>query len=233
MLTDQPIRNLNDGRATEGLARKKRIRAGHKASATRILSQVDEILAASDPGSAVDMSKLTQLKLSLQEKLETLKQLDGEILELTEEAKLEDEIGQADSYKEGIYSAMVKIDKLCLTTPTPSPAAPPSAPPAGDERTRSQRVRLPKLTLRSFNGDITTWTTFWDSYESAIHKSPDLSDIVKFNYLKSLLERTALEAISGLTLTSDNYHEAISTLKKNIWQQATDNLSPHGHITER
>ena len=49
---------------------------------------------------------------------------------------------------------------------------------------------------------------------SAIHKSPDLSDIDKFNYLKSLLERTTLEAISGLTLTSDNYHEAISILKK-------------------
>ena len=58
------------------------------------------------------------------------------------------------------------------------------------------------------------WTTFWDSYEAAVHKNSWPSDIDKFNYLKSLLERMASEAISGLTLTSTNYHEAISILKK-------------------
>ena len=75
------------------------------------------------------------------------------------------------------------------------------------------RVKLPKLMLKAFNGDITTWTSFWDSYESAIRKNP-LSDIDKFNYLNSLLERSAREAVSGLTLTSANYREAISILKK-------------------
>ena len=50
------------------------------------------------------------------------------------------------------------------------------------------------------------------AYESAIHKNPSISDIYKFN--NSLLERTAHEAVSGLTLTSANYHEAILILKK-------------------
>ena len=75
-------------------------------------------------------------------------------------------------------------------------------------------VKLPKLTLRSFNGDITKWTSFWDSYESAIHNNGNLSDIDKFNYLNSLLEPTARDAVSGLALTAANYHEAISILKK-------------------
>lgn len=75
-------------------------------------------------------------------------------------------------------------------------------------------MKLPKLTLLAFNVDITTWTTFWDSYEAAIHKNSEFSDIDKFNYLKSLLERTAQEVISGLALTSTKYHEAISILKK-------------------
>lgn len=60
----------------------------------------------------------------------------------------------------------------------------------------------PKLMLQPFIGDITAWTTFWDSYESAIHENNGLSDIDKFNYLRSLLERTAYEAIAGLTLTA-------------------------------
>ena len=41
-----------------------------------------------------------------------------------------------------------------------------------------------------------------------------LTDVDKFNYLRSLLERTAYEAISGLTLSSANYQEAIDILQK-------------------
>ena len=196
---------------SEDLAKKKRIRAGHRASATRMLRQIDELLAVTPP----DTVRLSQLKLSLEEKLGTLKQLDGEIVELTDEDHLIEEIEQADGFKEGIFAAMLRIEKQC-TAPLAAPETPVTEPET--VRTaptpRGNRVKLPK-TLRAFNGDITTWTTFWDSYESAIHTSTELSaDIDKFNYLRSLLERTALEAVSGLTLTSDNYHEAASIQKK-------------------
>ena len=42
----------------------------------------------------------------------------------------------------------------------------------------------------------------------------DLSNVEKFNYLSSLLEGAAREAIAGLSLTEANYIEAVSTLKK-------------------
>ena len=58
------------------------------------------------------------------------------------------------------------------------------------------------------------WTSFWDSYESAIHNNKELTDVDKFNYLRSLLERTAYDAIAGLTLSSANYREAIEILQK-------------------
>ena len=77
----------------------------------------------------------------------------------------------------------------------------------------SPRVKLPKLSLKKFNGDLTKWTTFWDTFESAVHGNP-LTNIDKFNYLNSLLESAASDAISGLTLTSANYEEAIGVLKK-------------------
>ena len=41
-----------------------------------------------------------------------------------------------------------------------------------------------------------------------------MSEIDKFNFLKSLLDCTAHEAIAGLTLTSASYHEAVSILQK-------------------
>ena len=58
------------------------------------------------------------LKLSLQEKLETLKLLDGEIVDLTEESHLADEIEQADGFnkiagKKFIFPATVGRAALC------------------------------------------------------------------------------------------------------------------------
>ena len=56
--------------------------------------------------------------------------------------------------------------------------------------------------------------TLWDALESAIHNNPSLTDVDRFNYLKSYLESTASDSIAGLTLTSANYVEAIATLNK-------------------
>ena len=95
-----------------------------------------------------------------------------------------------------------------MTTP------PLELPSAGDLPVHSTRVKLPKLSLKKFNGDLTKWITFWDTFESAVHRNSTLSSIDKFNYLNSLLESTAAEAIAGLTLTSANYEEAVATLKR-------------------
>ena len=107
------------------------------------------------------------------------------------------------------------MDKVLKQTTLKSPptrtvaaleAAPTRAPGPG--------VRLPKLSMKPFNGDITQWTIFWDSFKLAIHENPTLSDIDKLNHLRSLLERYARESIAGLTLTGPNYMEAVSILEK-------------------
>ena len=76
------------------------------------------------------------------------------------------------------------------------------------------KTKLPKLTLKKFKGDIKEWIPFWDSYSSSIHDNPDLNKIDKFNYLTSLLESSAAEAISGLKITAANYDEAVEVLKQ-------------------
>ena len=58
------------------------------------------------------------------------------------------------------------------------------------------------------------WTTFWESFESAIYNNSELSDVEKFNYLNSLLERPALEAVADLAQTSSDYQRAVETLNK-------------------
>ena len=75
-------------------------------------------------------------------------------------------------------------------------------------------MKLPKLTLQPFDGDLTTWTPFWDSFKAAVHDNDGLSEVDKFNDLRGLLQHTALESISGLSLTGANYQEAVLILSK-------------------
>jgi len=58
-----------------------------------------------------------------------LKHLDEEILELMEEDSLADEIEQADSFKEGVYAALVKIGKHYESKSKTPPLAPPIMTP--------------------------------------------------------------------------------------------------------
>ena len=184
---------------TEALAKKKRIRAGHKASATKTICHIEEGLTSDTP----DKSRLSLLRLTLKEKFETIKALDGEIIDLIEYDTLADEVEQADAYKETIFVSLVRIDELMETRSTTPHELPDTSPDSRSVAPESaSRVKLPKLQLRPFGGELTKWTSFWDSFESAVHHNRELSDIEKFNYLTSLLERSAREAISGLSLTT-------------------------------
>ena len=94
-------------------------------------------------------------------------------------------------------------------------SSPPSASLADSSAStpRKTQVKLPKLELKKFDGDHSKWISFWDTFEASVHKNESPSAIDKFNYLISRLERSAAEAISGLTLTASNYNEAIEILK--------------------
>ena len=64
----------------EALAKKKRIRAGHKASATKTMRCIEEILS----NETHNKERLSLLQLTLREKLETIKTLDSEVIDLIE-----------------------------------------------------------------------------------------------------------------------------------------------------
>ena len=63
----------------ENLVRKKRVRAGHRASTARIIAQARENMEQEERNTAA----LTQQMTALKTKLDLLTALDAEILELT------------------------------------------------------------------------------------------------------------------------------------------------------
>ena len=80
----------------------------------------------------------------------------------------------------------------------------------------SSTAKLPKLHLPipSFNRDLTKWLTFRDAFKTAVHENSSLLDVKKLSHLRALVQRSAHDAISGLTLSSANYSKAITILQK-------------------
>ena len=74
-------------------------------------------------------------------------------------------------------------------------------------------VKLPKLIIEKFDGDFKKWQSFSDSFSAAVHSKP-ISNVEKFNYLKSYLIDEALRVIDGLSLTNENYDKAMGLLKE-------------------
>ena len=98
--------------SAEELARKKSVRAAHRAGATRMVNQLGDLLGAD----IVDFDELTLLQANLSTKSKTLEALDAQIVDLTPDAQLEEEIGKADEYSEKIQRSLLKICKALKAT---------------------------------------------------------------------------------------------------------------------
>ena len=70
------------------------------------IAQIYEVIESTTRAGS-DLTRLTQCKLALEEKLTTVKQLDAEILDLVQEDELESEIEQADVFAERVQRAII------------------------------------------------------------------------------------------------------------------------------
>ena len=76
-------------------------------------------------------------------------------------------------------------------------------------------IRLPTIEIPAFDGSILNWRIFFEQVDSAIHSEPHLFDSDKLTYLREALKSgPAKSIVVGLTLTSENYNEAIRCLQK-------------------
>ena len=60
---------------------------------------------------------------------------------------------------------------------------------------------------------VIEWKRFWDQFKSTAHKDYNISAIEKLNYLRTVLEDSALSAISGFTLSAENYGQTLDILQ--------------------
>ena len=75
-------------------------------------------------------------------------------------------------------------------------------------------VKLPKLDVPTFDGNIINWQSFWDQFSISVHDCANLSDSEKLVYLQhALKEGFAKQAIEDLSRSGAYYAEAIECLR--------------------
>lgn len=82
------------------------------------------------------------------------------------------------------------------------------------------------MILRTFSGNPLNWSTFWDTFEAAVHAYTMLGGEQKFSYLKAQLTWDASRAKAGFPLSNVNYEQAIKLLKERFGQ-ASKIISAH------
>eukprot|EP00795_Rhopilema_esculentum_P014774 gene14774-biopygen4485 len=179
---------------------------------------------------------------SIKEKRDYLTQLDNEIIQKCSLDEIDREVDQSTDICTRIDESIAKVRNYLNThgnsverrttsqspdiavRPPPTISTPPRQPtqqvsesPVSQRSTsngRSQGVRLPKITLPRFNGDITKFQQFWQSFCCAVDESEELSEVHKLNYLVNSLEGQAYKALEGLQICEENYEKAKVLLKE-------------------
>ena len=196
---------------------KKKIlsRKGHRLNIRKLMSQAKTYLPAD--GETLENQAKQALESHLRTLLKRQKELtviDNEISYLLEEDQIEKEVCESLDFDSGIDEVVCLIEGALKISK--SEDQPPKDLSNAAESTASsglsRKVNLPKLTLPHFNGNVADWPAFWDIFESAINSDEELTDVMKFHYLFSLLDGPAKDVVAGLTRTNRNYKEAIDLL---------------------
>ena len=189
------------------LKKKKLERSRFRVYVRKVVSTVRELLQEEDVENI--RPTLESHKINLEKQQKQIETLNQEIAELVGADAIVKEILVRCEFEASLQETISLIfhGYRLPRNPQIQPSINQQEAPIGAKT--SSKAKLPKLTLPKFAGDPTEWTTFWDSFSSAIHLSEELSEIDKFQYLKSVLVETAAETISGLPLSGSNYNHAV------------------------
>ena len=182
-------------------------RAAAKGWLTRSAKELRELL----DDDSTSQEELEAAVSDFDKRLASLDELQEIVeLELDDSDDLEAEINDADSFRRCSR-------KVCAEAAQRLKPARPNPIDSNDSASNSSKdkteVKLPRLELPKFSGDLTDWQSFWDRFEALVDQS-DLPVISKFSYLQSLLQGEALSVIQGLALTTANYKVACDLLKE-------------------
>ena len=160
----------------EKIARWKKIRGTIRTAVTKLTLKINEELRKDEP----NVTYLEEWNEQLSSRETSLTELDREVESITPMDDLEEEVSGAIHYMDEIKAAYVRtrryLEKLKEDASSESQSS--------IQGNRIPVMKLPKLTIENFSGDISKWQNFWSQFSGTIHKNQHLSKSDKFNYLK-------------------------------------------------
>ena len=190
----------------EEITRLKRTRAAHRGLVTRLIPRVNEALDRFVPNEKKDLLKF---KKHLEENATILKELDGKILEIVvawSEGKegilreAEEAVTTMDEIDDSIIRIQLKMESNSIP---PAISLESIATNFSANRRKVISAKLPKLELQQFDGKPQNWFEFRGSFCNAVEDNEDLSDAVKFQYLRKSLLEPARSVVSRFTITGE------------------------------
>ena len=188
------------------VAKLKRCRASCRTWLQRESSKLQALLEAKEPD-------LTALALGVSElegrliKWETAQEAFE--LEL-EEDQLDAEVAAAGEFRDKCLVVKARAAKMLSCSNSAAAACAPEGGSAHSEATGT--MKLPKIDLPRFSGNVLEWTKFWESFQACVGAS-DIPEISKLTYLISLLRGEAEQCVAGLTLSAANFSVACKLLQ--------------------
>ena len=179
------------------LAKLKRARASCKGWFQRETNKLQTLLDVKEPDTAEVTSALAEFDVRLNKWDAAQEAVEFEL----EEDQLEAEVLEAGEFRDKCLSVKMRATKLL--TPKDDGQSVGSV---------NSNLRLPKINLPKFDGNVLEWTKFWESFEACVDSS-DIPDVSKMTYLLSLLKGEAEQCVAGLALSAANYSVACDLLK--------------------
>ena len=157
-------------------------------------------------------NKLVVLIATLKSKLEHIRNIEEQNIDLLDANELEQAIQESTVFEISANEVILRVENFINKNITRNCTDVESVKSSNTSTSHSS-VKLPKLHINKFHEDILNWSAFYDSFVAAVHNS-NISNVEKFNYLRGYLEGQALKTIEGLTLTHENYEKALALLEQ-------------------
>ena len=191
---------------SEELKKLMKKRSGVRSWATRAGNALGIVMTEKPP----DRIKILDAVSEFDIRLSNLDEVQAEVEFVIDEGDLEADIDEAAAFREKVRDVRVAASGiLAQLDKKEQEEEHRSIHSAGNS---TPDVKLPRLILPSFGGNVLGWQSFWDQFEAVVD-STELPDVIKFTYLRSALEGEAKEAVQGLSLTVAHYADACKILK--------------------
>ncbi|XP_077535992.1 uncharacterized protein LOC144148313 [Haemaphysalis longicornis] len=195
-----------------------RLKAKHAARRAQATKSLTEATALIKSGCS-DRLALRKVLDKLMASPEELSKIDAQVEDAVPVEELEKEYESAAHYNDKTLEALTRLtyglEELGVSdTAQPAPSAAVSTPQAPTTvPSPISGTRLPMLTIQPFQGDVCSWTSFWEQFNGAVDTNRALTAIDKFYYLRNYLSGEAAAAIAGLPTTECSYERAGQLLK--------------------